>query len=61
VWIYTQSNITNIIFTRVYNTNTEKTISLFLAYMLDLLLATGDLWKETCKTPTHWLCNCNTP
>jgi hypothetical protein len=28
VWIYTQSNITNIIFTRVHNTNTntEKVI-----------------------------------
>jgi hypothetical protein len=24
VWIYTQSNITNIIFTWVQNTNTEK-------------------------------------
>ena len=24
LWIYTQSNITNIIFTRVHNTNTEK-------------------------------------
>jgi hypothetical protein len=24
VWIYTQSNITNIIFTWVHNTNTEK-------------------------------------
>jgi hypothetical protein len=28
VWIYTQSNITNIIFTWVHNTNTEKIILL---------------------------------
>jgi hypothetical protein len=27
VWIYTQSNITNIIFTWVHNTNTEKIIN----------------------------------
>jgi hypothetical protein len=27
VWIYTQSNITNIIITRVHNTNTEKIIT----------------------------------
>jgi hypothetical protein len=26
VWIYTQSSITNIIFTWVHNTNTEKTV-----------------------------------
>jgi hypothetical protein len=31
VWIYTiQSNITNIIFTRVYNTNTEKKHTVYL-------------------------------
>jgi hypothetical protein len=28
VWMYTQSNITNIIFTWVYNTNIEKIILL---------------------------------
>jgi hypothetical protein len=30
VWIYTQSNITNIIFTWVHNTNTEKTLKIVL-------------------------------
>jgi hypothetical protein len=29
VWIYTQSNITNIIFTWVHNTNTEKICEMF--------------------------------
>jgi hypothetical protein len=29
VWIYTQSNIANIIFTRVHNTNTEKMTSCY--------------------------------
>ena len=36
-WIYTQSNITNIIFTRVHNTNSEKIIL-------------GELCFETAKT-----------
>jgi hypothetical protein len=30
VWIYTQSNITNIIFTWIHNTNTEKKQKLFV-------------------------------
>jgi hypothetical protein len=32
VWIYTQSNITNIIFTWVHNTNTGKKILLLMSF-----------------------------
>jgi hypothetical protein len=35
VWIYTQSNITNIIFICVHNTNTEKIIAVTLLHFIN--------------------------